>query len=106
MDCKEAKRAIPLFFADELEGKELKRFVKHIKGCPDCMEETTIQYLATEGLLRLEEGTTFNLDRELQEKLDEALNREKLKRRFRYLLFGVEIASILAILFVFIYVFA
>ena len=43
MDCKEAKRAIPHFFADELEGRQLKEFVWHLNKCQDCMEETTIQ---------------------------------------------------------------
>ena len=36
-------------------------FVKHLKECSDCMEETTIQFLATEGLNRLEEGTTLQI---------------------------------------------
>lgn len=105
MDCKEVKRAIPLFLADELEGKELKEFVKHLKECSDCMEETTIQFLATEGLNRLEEGTTFDLDKELKDKLVSALRREELRQRFRFLLIGVEIISIIIIIFVFIYVF-
>lgn len=105
MDCKEAKRAISHFFAAELEGKELKEFVKHLKSCPDCMEETTIQYLATEGLVRLEEGTTFDLDRELQEKISSSLRRERIHEKFRFLLIGVEVISILIILFVLMYVF-
>ena len=81
------------------------KFVKHLKECSDCMEETTIQFLATEGLNRLEEGTTFDLDKELNDKLVSALRREELRQRFRFLLIGVEIISIIIIIFVFIYVF-
>ena len=105
MDCKEAKRAIPHFFADELEGRQLKEFVWHLNKCQDCMEETTIQYLATEGILRLEEGKTFELDKELKEKLESAMRRERFRKRFRYTLVGIEILSLLIILCVFIYVF-
>ena len=105
MDCSDVKRDIPHFFGDELEGKELRDFVQHLKTCPDCMEETTIQYLATEGILRLEAGQTFELDRELQEKLEAAMRRERFHRRFKYILVGVELVSLLIILIVFIYVF-
>lgn len=105
MDCKETRKAIPLFFADELEGKQLRAFVSHVEQCPECMEELTIQYLATEGVVRLEEGTTFNLDKELQDKIRVAVHREVVRKRFRYLLLGMEIVSVLIIGFVFLYVF-
>lgn len=105
MDCKRANKLIPGFLADQLSGKELRQFVEHLDQCPDCMEETTIQFLSTEGLVRLEEGATFHLDQELQMKIKMALRREKFRRRFRLLLFSVEITSIIVILFVFIYIF-
>jgi len=105
MDCKDTKKAIPLFLADELEGKRLKEFLSHMNECPDCKEEMTIQYLATEGVSRLEEGMTFDLDRELQEKLLTAEHREELRKKVRFLLIGIESVAILILIVVFMYVF-
>ena len=65
MECREIKKSIPGFFSDELEGKELTEFIAHISQCEECKEEVTIQYLATEGIVRLEKGQTFELDKEL-----------------------------------------
>lgn len=67
MDCKQIQRRIPAFLKDELKSRELIRFLRHMDTCEECKEELTIQYLSSEGISRLEEGKTFDLDRELSE---------------------------------------
>lgn len=103
MDCKDTTKAIPLFFSGELDERKIKPFIKHLESCPDCMEEVTIQYLATEGINRLEEGQTFDLDRELSEKLSLAMMYENNRRLIRFGLIGIEIFSLLIIAIVLIY---
>ncbi len=66
MDCKDEEKMIPVFLQDELDIKVLNQFIEHIDGCPECMEELSIQFLVAEGLERLEDkgapGTASYID--------------------------------------------
>ncbi len=103
MDCKDTTKAIPLFFSGELEGRKIKSFLRHLNECPDCMEEIKIQYLATEGINRLEQGETFDLDRELGEMLSLAEHHEKNRRWIRFGLVTIEVLSLVIIAIVLFY---
>lgn len=105
MDCKDVQKMIPLFLNRELKGKMLIQFLGHIDGCEECKEELTIQYLASEGIARLEEGKTFDLDRELTEYIEITLKKHRRKKIFRVGLFTAEIVAILIILIVLAYAF-
>ncbi len=98
MTCKEAEKAVPLFFKKELEDKELKKFIKHIKKCPNCREELSIYYLATEGIVRLEEGSSFDLEKELDIKLEEAVQKLQMRHNLKIGLYIIEILSVIIIL--------
>lgn len=103
MDCNRIQRLIPDFLNEELKTRELVRFLQHIDTCEECKEELTIQYLSSEGISRLEEGKTFDLDRELNEYI---LQMEKGIRRRRNLVLGYvafEIAAIATIALIYIY---
>lgn len=103
MDCKEIQRRIPVFLKEEMKNRELMRFLKHMDECEECKEELTIQYLSSEGLLRLEEGQTFDLDRELKEYM---MHAQKGIRRRRYYILGFlafEITAIAVIALTYIY---
>ncbi len=71
LDCKEYEKLIPDFLGDKLDSDTLERFIKHIETCPECMEEVSIQFLITEGMNRLEEGSTFELSKELNVLIEE-----------------------------------
>lgn len=101
MECKQIERLIPAFLQNELKGRQLNRFLKHIDICPDCKEELTIHYLASEGILRLEEGKTFDLDRELQEYIQQ-IDRKRHRRKvlaFSIILFEISAVSIILLIF-------
>lgn len=95
MDCKIVQRLIPPFLAGNLKGKKLLAFAEHIEKCKDCKEELTIQYLSSEGIARLEEGKTFDLERELQEYMNNAIRKQK---RRKYFAIGICLTEILAII--------
>lgn len=80
MNCKIVEKNIAAFLSEELEGKDLKCFVDHIETCPECKEELTIQFLVTAGMEYLEEGNTFDLKSELEDKMDLAKSKIKLNR--------------------------
>nr|MBQ8252872.1 zf-HC2 domain-containing protein [Lachnospiraceae bacterium] len=106
MDCKMIQRLIPAFLRDELKGRELMHFLRHMDTCEECKEELTIQYLSSEGISRLEEGKTFDLDRELMEYMVRAENGIKRRRNLILGFFAFEVTAILIILIVYIYALA
>lgn len=87
MDCKETQKYIMSFLRDELEDSVTDSFMEHVSNCKDCMEELTIQYLVEEGLQRLETGSAFDAQKELEEKIQQAIARRKLHKRMKIGLF-------------------
>ena len=94
MDCKKIQYQIPVFLKDELKSRELMRFLEHMELCEECKEELTIQYLSSEGISRLEEGKTFDLDRELNEYMEKT---ETGMLRRRNLILGFIVFELVAI---------
>lgn len=97
MNCKEAEKMIPMFLQDELDNRALERFIKHINGCPECMEELSIQFLVSEGLERLEAGNNFNLQNALEDRVKIAENEIKAHNGLKYTLICLETAVAAAI---------
>lgn len=104
MNCKDADKSIPLFFQGELEGKELRDFLKHMKTCTDCKEELSIYFLASEGIARLEEGSSFDLDRELESRLENQENKIRIRHSLKVGFYFMEIVLIIIILYILWYV--
>ena len=98
MDCKEFERLIPEFIGKKMNYAMTKRFVEHIKCCPNCREELNIRFLVGEGLVRLEEGSAFDLQKEMRDLVSSA-NR-KVKFHEHFLLWGriLEMIVMLAVL--------
>ncbi len=107
MDCKEIEKIILKFIHKECSHKEIEMMIEHIKHCPECKEELTIQFLLKEGINRLENGESFDLNAELEKRLKEHTDTEKRRRfgldaeRYRILmdlLAGLLIAGVVAVL--------
>lgn len=97
MNCKEAEKLIPLFIKDELNYRDLERFVDHIQGCSNCKEEMSIQYLIAEGMIRLEDGGAFDLNMELGSLLESSKSKIRFHKALQYLGIGLEFAILIAI---------
>lgn len=104
MTCKETEKLIPPFLQDDLDTEELREFMEHIEQCDECREELTIQFLVTEGMLRLEAGNVFDLQSELKYRLDEVAHALKLRESMQWFLYaleglvGVAMATLIALL--------
>lgn len=85
MDCKEFERLIPEFMEDRLDYKRLKKFMEHADGCGECSEELAIQFLVTEGMVRLEKGGTFDLQREMMLRMEEARRSMRMHNTVKYI---------------------
>ena len=81
MDCKETRKNIYKFIGDELEGKELQSFIKHVTQCSECMDELAIQYLVTEGMQHLETENAFDLQNRLEKKMESAKKKIRARKR-------------------------
>lgn len=94
MDCKEFERLIPDFISDKLDYQSLKRFNSHMEYCENCREELTIQFLVTEGVQRLEDGSAFDLQGELCQHMEEANKRVKRHDIFMWVGLILETAAV------------
>ena len=98
MDCKRFEALIPEFVHKKLDYSTTKEFLEHIKVCSQCKEELNIQFLVNEGLIRLEDGEAFDLQREIQELLCTA--RKKVRFHERMVRYG-KLLLFLTILIIF-----
>lgn len=83
MNCKEFERTIPGFIHRKIDFPTMREFANHLNGCADCKEELTIQFLVAEGMQHLEEGDSFDLQKELKSRMDEAQAAMRLQGRLK-----------------------
>lgn len=99
LSCKQAEKLIPLFIKDEMDNRTEKEFLTHVEGCSSCLEELSIQFLVTTGMQRLENGDTFDLNRELRTKMTTERRHLHILDSLQSGLFATEaIALLLAVL--------
>lgn len=98
MDCKETRKNIYRFIEDELEGRELQNFMKHVTECEECREELAIQYLVTEGMLHLENESTFDLQMQLEKRMESARKKIRSRRRVIWFMYVMETLAIMAVI--------
>lgn len=72
MTCKEFEKIIPEYMQKKLDFMMEKQFMEHLHACPTCKEELNIQFLVEEGLVRLEDGSAFDLHKEIKALLAES----------------------------------
>lgn len=98
MKCNEFERMIPAYLHNELKERQMKQYIEHARTCAVCREEMTIQYLITEGMQRLENGQTLDVERELNEKMNQSVKHLKRVKALRNFIGVLCIAGILCII--------
>ena len=88
LDCKQTEKLIPQFLKDELDNRT--------DGCSSCLEELSIQFLVTTGMQRLENGDTFDLNRELRMRIDTEKRHLHILSSLQHGLYATEAMAILA----------
>ena len=99
MNCIDTEKSILRFIENKMNYQETEEFIEHISSCDSCMEELNIQFLIEVGMKRLEEGSNFNLNKELAEKIrNESIKarRVKILTRINYLVKFLIIIGVLA----------
>ena len=94
MDCKEFERLIPDFMGKKMDHYTMKSFMGHLDRCADCREELIIQFLVTEGIQRLEDGNVFDLQKELDLRLEEAKRGIRFRGRILQVVFAMQILAV------------
>ncbi len=94
MTCKEFEKLIPAFLEQKLDFLTLKKFIEHMESCDECHEELVIQFLVEGVVQRLEEGDAFDLQSELDRRLEDARKSVKYHSIFLYLGAGLETLAI------------
>ena len=98
MTCKEFEKIIPEYMQKKLDFMMEKQFVEHLHACPTCKEELNIQFLVEEGLVRLEDGRAFDLQKEIKELLKETDKKIRVHEKAVKIGKIVEIILIVAVL--------
>lgn len=94
MNCKEFEKLIPGFIKDKLDYSAMKRFSEHLEQCDNCKEELIIQFLVTEGVQRLEDGRAFDLQKEMDQRLNRIKRKIKVHGNMIKLGIAMEIAAV------------
>ncbi len=94
LTCKDYEKMINDYIGDLLNEDEVLDFLSHIENCPSCKEELTIQFMVSQGLNKLEENGTFDLNKELSEKINSSLK----AIRVRNLVIFLSIAGFLSVI--------
>lgn len=101
MECKEAEKLIRKFIDDELDYRESIQFMEHVKECGNCKEELAIQFLVSEGMANLEQGGAFDLQGELDKRMEKVEKRIVRNENLRYISYVIEFfAVVLIIIFI------
>lgn len=90
MTCKEAEKMIPAFIDHTLDEDDLEALMQHIENCEMCKEELSIQLLVSEGMDRLESGSSFNLQGSVKRRVDMGKRQINVKMKLKKILFFLE----------------
>lgn len=99
--CKEYEKLIPAYINNTLDGDSTLELLSHIETCPSCKEELTIQFMVAQGLNKLEESGSFELNKELDSKIKASIHAVKIKNLSIVLFFagiGIAFLAIVAII--------
>ncbi len=100
MDCKEFELRIPSFLEDDMTDRELQKFLEHVETCEECMEELSIQILVLEGMSRLEDGNAFDLQQEIDRRIEQAHRRIHMHKTMRYVKNTLQVIALFAIILI------
>lgn len=103
-ECKEFEKRIPEYIARRLDYPCLKRFYEHWEKCAECREELSIQFLVTEGMQRLEDGSAFDLQSELEQRLEETRRKVGFHSAFLYLGAAMEVMASCLLVWIFVWI--
>ena len=90
MTCKEVEKIIPSFIDRTLDEDRLEEMMEHMDTCQICKEEFSIQLLVSEGMERLESGSSFNLSHSVKRRMEMGRNQLRTKEKLNRILLFLE----------------
>ncbi len=104
LTCKACDRMIPEYVAGHLTDEENLELIEHIKGCPECKEELTIQSMAAIWLDDIDDIMNINVDAQMDRQKKESLRKiykaDLKERMYLGALFGCVSILFLAVLLI------
>ena len=97
MTCKEFEKQMPHYQADILSTRELTDFMTHLSECSACQEELAIHYLIHDGIMHLEDGNAFDLQKIMDRHQERSMAQLKRRRFTKKVIYGLEVLIIIAI---------
>ena len=90
MTCKEVEKIISSFIDRTLDEDRLEELMEHMDTCEICKEEFSIQLLVSEGMERLESGSSFNLSHSVKRRMEMGRNQLRTKEKLNRILLFLE----------------
>ena len=87
LTCKEAQSMIREYITGKLSGRDLERFIGHVRECRECYDELETFFMIDRAVRYLDEDTlhTFNLKSLLEKDLKEKERAVARRKRRRWL---------------------
>ena len=97
--CRNTELLMNDFIEHRLVGDDLWDFLNHLLTCPACYEELETKYLLSEALIRLENGETIELEKELKSQIIHSRRSLRLHRFCDCVYRTLEIISVIVVAF-------
>ena len=98
-DCRETEQYMNDFVNGTIVGDDMWYFLNHVLNCPACYEELETRYLLAEALVRVENGESINLKKEIEEKIRIARHVLKMHRLIRTIFRTFQVVSMVGVAF-------
>lgn len=99
IDCQTCEIHMNNFLERDVYDDDLWDFLNHILYCETCYEELETRYLISEALIRLENGETIDLKKELRQKVNGARKALRLHSYVEQIYSSIEVVAAVIMLF-------
>lgn len=94
MTCQEAQKNITPYIDNQLDLKEIEKFIDHVRSCQECKEELEIYYTLFTGMRLLDEqkNVNHNFHMDLENKLhysEEKIIQQKIRQIRNRIVFAI-----------------
>ncbi len=81
MECNNARRQIVPYIKGQLSINDCEKFIEHVNGCSECMDELEIYYILEHGLSDEDDNVSYDFKKMLESQLELDMSQIHSERR-------------------------
>ncbi|MCR4891689.1 MAG: zf-HC2 domain-containing protein [Lachnospiraceae bacterium] len=90
LTCKDVESLMQPFLENKLKPRETRLLLNHVENCKECEDELEIRFLLAEGLRRIEDGESLDLNQELSDRIKKSRKRLHYQDQIRAAIYLLE----------------